>query len=220
VGAPLERDAPCHSVVIPAARFSMRPHAGCRLRERCGRLEISEMKRKIKVAFLLLLGAALSACAADGTFLQLPPPFAAYPPTGFKHTVQSSHVVLYWNCTQPEAGVLRLDGVAFNPWMSAPVQYLEFEMEGVDAVAGSVSEGKAAAQDIQIRTNRSSPFQIDLRTTGKEVRYDLYYQYRMNEGEGRRMDASLDWDGPVLFAQQNRRFSVRDACSDTQHLAR
>ena len=178
------------------------------------------MKRKSKVAFLLLLGAALSACAADGTFLQLPPPFAAYPPTGFKHTVQSSHVVLYWNCTQPEAGVLRLDGVAFNPWMSAPVQYLEFEMEGVDAVAGSVSEGKAAAQDIQIRTNRSSPFQIDLRTTGKEVRYDLYYQYRMNEGEGRRMDASLDWDGPVLFAQQNRRFSVRDACSDTQHLAR
>ena len=115
---------------------------------------------------------------------------------------------------------MRLDGVAFNPWMGAPVQYLEFEVEGVDAVAGSVSEGKAAARDIQIHTNQSTPFRIDLRTTGKEVRYDLYYQYRMNEGEGRRMDASLDWDGPVLFAQQNRRFSVRDACSDTQHLAR
>jgi hypothetical protein len=184
-------------------------------------LEISEMKRKIKVAFLLLLGAALSACAADGTLLQLPPPFAAYPPTGFKHTVQSSHVVLYWNCAQPETGVLRLEGAAFNPWMGAPVQYLEFELEGVDAVAGSVSESKAAARDTQIRTNQSSPFQIDLRTTGKEVRYDLYYQYRMNEGEGSsRIDASLDWDGPVLFAQQNRRFSVRDACSDTQHLAR
>ena len=178
------------------------------------------MKRKIKGAFLLLLGVALSACAADGTLLQLPPPFAAYPPTGFKHTVQTSHVVLYWNCTQPEAGVLRLEGVAFNPWMSAPVQYLEFEVEGVDAGAGSVSEGKAAARDIQIHTNQSTPFQIDLRTTGKEVRHDLYYQYRMNEGEGKRMEASLDWDGPVLFAQQNRRFSVRDACSDTQHLVR
>ena len=181
------------------------------------------MKRErwsIRVAVLLVLGLVLSACAADGTFRPLASTSTPYPPSGYKHTVQSSHVVLYWNCTQPEAGVLRLDGVAFNPWMSAPVQYLEFEVEGVDAVAGSVSEGKAAAQDIQIRTNRSSPFQIDLRTTGKEVRYDLYYQYRMNEGEGRRMDASLDWDGPVLFAQQNRRFSVRDACSDTQHLAR
>jgi hypothetical protein len=34
------------------------------------------------------------------------------------------------------------------------------------------------------------------------------------------MDASLDWDGPALFAQQNRRFSLHDACSDTQHLVR
>jgi hypothetical protein len=184
---------------------------------------MSAMKRErwcIRVAVLLALGLALSACAADGTYKPLANTSTPYPPSGYTHTVQSSHVVLYWNCTQPEAGVLRLDGVAFNPWMSAPVQYLELEMEGVDAAAGSVSEGKAAARDIQIDTNRSSPFQIDLRTTGKEVRYDLYYQYRMNEGEGKRMDASLDWDGPVLFAQQNRRFSVRDACSDTQHLVR
>lgn len=182
------------------------------------------MKRErwsIRVAVLLVLGLVLSACAADGTFRPLASTSTPYPPSGYKHTVQSSHVVLYWNCTQPEAGVLRLDGVAFNPWMGAPVQYLEFEVEGVDAVAGSVSEGKAAARDIQIHTNQSTPFRIDLRTTGKEVRYDLYYQYRMNEGEGsNRIDASLDWDGPVLFAQQNRRFSVRDACSDTQHLAR
>ena len=182
------------------------------------------MKRKrwsIRIAVLLVLGLALSACAADGTFTPLASTSTPYPPSGYTHTVQSSHVVLYWNCARPEAGVLRLEGVAFNPWMSAPVQYLEFELEGVDAVAGSVSEGKAAARNIQIRTNQSSPFQIDLQTTGKEVRYDLYYQYRMNEGDGsNRMDASLDWDGPVLFAQQNRRFSVRDACSDTQHLVR
>ena len=182
------------------------------------------MKRKrwsIRIAVLLVLGLALSACAADGMFKLQTSTSTPYPPSGYTHTVQSSHVVLYWNCARPEAGVLRLEGVAFNPWMSAPVQYLEFELEGVDAVAGSVSEGKAAARNIQIRTNQSSPFQIDLQTTGKEVRYDLYYQYRMNEGEGsNRMGASLDWDGPVLFAQQNRRFSVRDACSDTQHLVR
>ena len=177
--------------------------------------------RSIRVAVLLVLGLALPACATDGTFKPLADTSTPYPPSGYTHTVESSHVVLYWNCARPEAGVLRLEGVAFNPWMSAPVQYLEFELEGVDAVAGSVSEGKAAARNIQIRTNQSSPFQIDLQTTGKEVRYDLYYQYRMNEGEGsNRMGASLDWDGPVLFAQQNRRFSVRDACSDTQHLVR
>jgi hypothetical protein len=182
------------------------------------------MKRErwnIRVAVLLVLGLALSACAADGTFKPLPSTSTPYPPSGYKHTVQSSHVVLYWNCARPEAGVLRLEGVAFNPWMSAPVQYLEFELEGVDAGAGAVSEGKAAARDIQIHTNQSAPFQIDLRTTDREVRFDLYYQYRMNEGDGgNRMDASLDWDGPVLFAQQHRRFSVRDACSDTQHLVR
>jgi hypothetical protein len=34
------------------------------------------------------------------------------------------------------------------------------------------------------------------------------------------MEASLDWDGPVLFAQQNQRSFVLDACSETQHLVR
>ncbi len=179
------------------------------------------MKRGLRVAFLCGVGLVLAACAPDGTLLQLPPPFAAYPPTGFKHTVQSSHVALYWNCTQPETASLRLEGLAFNPWMGGAIRYLELEVEGVDAAAGSVSEGKAAARGIQIQTSQSSPFQIDLRTTGKEVRFDLYYQYQIDEGDGSNgIDASLDWDGPVLFAEQNRRFSVRDACSDTQHLAR
>jgi hypothetical protein len=183
---------------------------------------MTRQTRDIRFALLLALGVTLSACAADGTFVQLPPPFAAYPPSGYKHTVQSSHVALYWNCAAPEAGVLQMEGVAFNPWHSAPVRFLELELEGVDAKAGSVSGGKAEARDLQIQTNQSSPFQLGLRTTGTEVRFDLYYQYQINEGgEGsRRMDASLDWDGPVLFAQQNRRFSVRDACSDTQHLVR
>ena len=182
------------------------------------------MKRErwsIRVAVPLVLGLALSACAADGTFKPLADTSTPYPPSGYTHTVQSSHVVLYWNCARPETASLRLEGLAFNPWMGGAIRYLELEVEGVDAGAGSVSEGKAAARDIQIHTQQSSPFQIDLRTTGKEVRFDLYYQYRMDEGDGgNRMDASLDWDGPVLFAQQNRRFSVRDACSDTQHLIR
>ncbi len=37
------------------------------------------------------------------------------PPGAFAHRVATSEVVLLWNCLQPEAGRLRLEGVAPEP---------------------------------------------------------------------------------------------------------
>ena len=180
------------------------------------------MKRErwsIRVAVLLVLGLVLSACAADGTFRPLASTSTPYPPSGYKHTVQSSHVVLYWNCARPEAGVLRLEGVAFNPWSDEPVRFLTFALEGVNAEERAVSSAGGEARDVQILTNQSTPFQLDLRTAGNEARFDLFYEYRFQDRGHGSFTTSLDWDGPVLFAQTTR-FYVRDACSDTQHLVR
>jgi hypothetical protein len=173
----------------------------------------------VRVAVLLVLGLTLSACAVDGTFKPLASTPTPYPPSGYMHTVQSSHVVLYWNCARPESGVLRLEGLAFNPWSDQPVRFLTFAMEGVNAEERAVSSAEGEARDIQIFTNRSTPFQLDLRTAGSEARFDLFYEYRFQDMGHNSFISSLDWDGPVLFAQTTR-FLVRDACSDTQHLAR
>jgi len=179
------------------------------------------MKRMhgIRVGFLLLLAIALSACAQYGTagFSTATP--APYPPPGYTHRVESSHVALFWNCTEAGPGVLQLEGVAVNPWAQQPVRFLEFELAGVDARERTVSEAAGEAKDIQIYTMASSPFVVELRPVGSEVRYDLYYQYQFSDPSHERMIS-----GPMVKGAFPRmhgdRYLVRDACSPTQHLMR
>lgn len=160
-----------------------------------------------------LLALALGACASPAAR----PPL--YSPGTYAHRVASSHVVLYWNCVRPEPGTLRVEGVAQNPWSSQEVRFLEVEVVGVDNQERTVSYAKGAAQDILIRTNQFSPFQMELRPAGSEVRFDLYYEYRFQDVE---MEAGIA--RPVLGARrllaQTQRFLARDACSETQHRAR
>ncbi len=163
----------------------------------------------IRADLMLLFVLGLSACA-------LPPP-VAYPPQGYAHTISTPVMVLYWNCAQPEAGILRLEGEAFNVWGDQPIQYLEFELAGVDSRDGTVSEAEVEARDSQIFTHQNTTFGLELRTTGREVRYDLYYQYEYQQS---RMMLS----GPMVAGTYPRvlgiRNLVRDACSPTQHLVK
>jgi hypothetical protein len=127
--------------------------------------------------------------------------------------------VLYWNCVRPEPGVLRVEGVAQNPWSSQEVRFLETELVGVDSQGRTVSYAKGAAQDILIRTNQFSPFQMTLRPAGSELRFDLYYEYRFQDVEEMARLAGPLVGAPRLLAQMQR-FLARDACSETQHRAR
>ncbi len=171
------------------------------------------------IGLLALLAVGLSACSANGT-LQLPAAATPYPPPGYTHRVGNAQVDLYWRCTHPQPGLLRLDGLAFNPWGDQPVRFLEFELVGVDSGEHAVSATRAEARDFQLFTGQSTPFVLDLKTTGSEARFDLYYQYRFQEGDHLRPIARLVSNRPFLLAQQTMRFMVRDACSETQHRVR
>jgi hypothetical protein len=129
-------------------------------------------------------------------------------------------VALYWNCARSEPGVVEVNGLAFNPWSDQPVRFLEIELVGVvGPYDRTVSAAHTKAPDIQLFTNQSTPFQLSLRTTGTESRLDLYYRYQFHDGGRDPFIASLAWDAPMLFAQQQQ-FRVRDACSETQHRVR
>lgn len=180
---------------------------------------MARQKRGMRLTFSVLVGIGLLGCAADGSFVASAPPAEPYPPPGYRHTVQSSAVVLYWNCERPEPTVVEVSGLAFNPWQSQPVRSLELELVGVDSRERTVSEVGAEARDTQILTNQSTPFHLRLRTAGSESRLDLYYRYKFQDGGRDRMLAALAWDGPVLLAQQVQ-FRVRDACSESQHRVR
>lgn len=167
-----------------------------------------------------VLGILLCACAADRTLMASGQERTPYPPPGYGHMVQSSHVAIYWNCARPEPGVVQLGGVAFNPWSSQPVRFLEVELVGVDSRERTVSAAGTKAPDIEILTNQSTSFQLSLRAIGGESRFDLYYRYLFQDGGRDGLVASLAWDGPILLANSQKQFRVRDACSETQHRVR
>ena len=167
-------------------------------------------------AVLVVEMAGCAALRSPGTAGGQPPAS----PDAFAHRTASSHVVLYWNCARPAPEVLRVEGLAQNPWESQEVRSLEFELVGVDARERAVSEIKGETRSAGIGTNESSPFLLELRTKGGEVRFDLYYDYQFSEGD--QNDALLAGPPMVssrLFPQGNRSL-VRDACSESQHRAR
>jgi hypothetical protein len=116
---------------------------------------------------------------------------------------------------------MRVDGVVANVWSSQPVRYLAWELVGVDAAGRTLDSAQVKAPVFDLPTNTYTPFQIDLRMGGGEARFDLYYEYQFQDGgHNTPLFSALAWDGPVLLAQANQRFTVRDACGETQHLAR
>ncbi len=173
----------------------------------------------LRAISIAILTATLAGCAPLGVPQGSGEPPSAYPPDTFSHRVASSHVVLYWNCERPTPSVVRVDGVAQNPWYAQPIRFLEFELVGVNSQERTVSQARGEARDFLIRTNQISPFRLDLGTTGSEVRFDLFYQYRFQDTDMDALLAGPPVGGLHLFAQANQ-FLVRDVCSETQHRAR
>ncbi len=173
----------------------------------------------VRLGLGMLVLSTLAGCAADGMESSSMIGAEPYPPPGLSHRIASSHVELYWKCDQGAPGLMRVEGMARNPWSPQPVRYLEFDLFGVDRDDRTVSSAHAAAPNFLLGTNQITRFQVALRTTGRETRYDLVYQYRFEEVE--EMSARLV--GPparLRLAQSTVQFMVRDVCSDTQHLAR
>ena len=56
----------------------------------------------------------------------------------FAHRVTDDTVVLYWNCSRSAPGVVRVAGVANNPYSPGPLQDLEFRLYGVNAQGTNV----------------------------------------------------------------------------------
>jgi len=175
---------------------------------------------RIRAIGLMLLAIGLAACVSFEATQQSGGQPTPYPPNHFGHRVANADLVLFWNCERPDPSVLRLDGVAQNPWSAQPIRYLEFELVGMDGRDRVVSQAKGTARDILIYTSQVSPFQLDLRTVGSEARFDLFYEYKFLEAEDK--DALLS--GPVVegwrLLAQTSRYMARDVCSETKHRVR
>lgn len=169
-----------------------------------------------RLVSIAVLGGSLAACAPSGSQQRMadaPQPITF--PAVFSHRVSTTQVVLYWNCVRAEADQVRLAGLAYSPYFS-DVRDLQFDLVGVDSKDRVVSEVRGEPRDVALGLNRTSPFQLTLRTTGKEVRFDLYYGYR-SQGGLRSHLAGPPVADSTLVAQTQNRFMARDVCFETQH---
>ena len=160
------------------------------------------------------LVATLRGCAALGAPQGSGAQPSPYSPSVYSHRAGTSEVVFYWDCRRPASGLLRVGGIAHSPYFS-DVRALEFDLVGVNEHDRIVSETSGAARDFILGLNQMSPFELELRLTGGEVRFDLFYRYRSLQNF--RTVASGPPRIPRLFAQATTQFLVRDACSETQH---
>lgn len=166
-----------------------------------------------------LLLCALFGCAIDGAQTSIMIGAEPYPPPGLPHRIASSHVELFWACDRGERDFMRVRGMARNPWSPQDVRFLEFDLVGVDRDDRVVSSAHAAAPNFLLGTNQMTRFEVALQVTGREARYDLVYQYRFQELE----EMSRLVAGPPArpqLVQSSVQFLIRDACSETQNLAR
>jgi hypothetical protein len=163
---------------------------------------------------LLLLGLWMGGCAGAG---ETPPPGASLPVplSELPARVGTSHVELYWRCATTADGLLRLDGVVHNAYATGQVGNFKAEVAGVDQHDRQVSEGRGAARSWRLGTREMSPFALELRPTGREVRFDLYYDYEAPDLERTAMAGSARLAGGMRLARTHRQM-VRDACGESR----
>ena len=84
--------------------------------------------RRCHTFVLVLYAIALTAC---GLVKPMPPP------ESFSHRISDGTAALYWNCSRPGTGLVRVEGWANNPYYPGPIKDLEFILYGVNAQDGT-----------------------------------------------------------------------------------
>jgi len=123
-----------------------------------------------------------------------------YPPHVYEQRISTNDVSIYWRCT-PASDSIRFEGVVQNT-KGCRVKFMELELAGVEGHLRYTSSATTALQDIILQPSQISPFTIQVKPTGAEGRYDLFYHYQIDSAIG----------GDTYL-----RFRALDVCSPRQH---
>jgi hypothetical protein len=123
---------------------------------------------------LLLLPALLAGCAGMKGASSMNIDFSKY-----AHQVTDGTVALYWNCTRPSPGIVRIEGVANNPWVMSPLQDLLLRFYGYSAQGATLVRASTMPKEYWIQPNAPSPFTVNLETKEAVAKVDLAYSYML-----------------------------------------
>ena len=157
-----------------------------------------EMSNRWSKFIGLALAAAGCGACSGAVPLQATPDYSR-----FSHSWTTPKVTLYWDCTEAESGAVRIDGVGVNLWEPIPPEFLDLRLFGLDVQGRVLSRTQGSAQGAELIKNFPTPFRLELREQGGEVRVDLAYRYQYR-------DDSLD--GPFRWMPTYITGQVPDAC--------
>jgi len=137
------------------------------------------MRIATRGAYLLPLLVLLTGCAGGASSMDIN--FSSY-----AHQVTDGTLALYWNCNRTSAGIVQIQGMANNPYMTAPLEDLVLHFYGYSAQGATVVRASTMPKEYWINTNAPSPFTVNLQTKGAVAKVDVAYSYQLaNEGGGR-----------------------------------
>ena len=124
---------------------------------------------------LVLLTMGLVACG--------PARMSTVPGREFPYRVTDGTAELRWDCTRTEAGEVRIEGVANNPFFPQPIKDFQVQVYEVGANDVSVLRASANAREVLIQANSRSPFEVAFKPAGRATRYDFVYVYQIEESK-------------------------------------
>ena len=107
--------------------------------------------RRLHAVTLAVFAVALGACGLGKPL----PPLDSY-----AHQINGGNVALYWNCSCPKPGIVRVAGWANNLYYPMPIKDLGFTLYGENAQGSDLSSAQAYAKSYTIFMMDPSPLAL------------------------------------------------------------
>ncbi|MFQ5934042.1 MAG: hypothetical protein ACE5KI_05310 [Dehalococcoidia bacterium] len=131
----------------------------------------------------LIVALVLAGCTmSPSNFIQ---PADLYHPTEHPFTYDAFYADLFWRCTTPQGGGVRVEGYAVSS-IRSNMALFDFQVRLIarDAKDNILADRWTYGDRLTASNIEPVPFAISLPVAGDGVRYDLYYTFEVPDGAG------------------------------------
>ena len=135
----------------------------------------------------VILVLVLAGCATQESPFTFTQPADLYRPAEYPYYFDAVQADLYWRCTTPEGGGVRVEGYALSDLRSnLPIYDFQVRLFARDAKGEILADRWTYGDLISASRYEPIPFAISVPATGEGVHYDLFYWFQYPSGNGGR----------------------------------
>lgn len=161
----------------------------------------------------LILVLILAGCAPSA----FTPPADIYHPVEYPFYFDAVQADLFWRCTTPEGGGVRIEGYALSSLRSSmPIYDFQVRLFARDAQGKILADRWTYGDLSSAKRYEPIPFAISVPATGEAVHYDLFYWFQ-TPGGGNGGGRGAQRDPGIVLARtglQPVSWTIQDVCDD------